>query len=910
MGSDGVKRMRLWNGEKQSDLPTALVLLYGGLLLLSAGYYHLIRELGTVDGLSGPLLAFLLDGGLALGIIILAVALTRSSYSTADRMTLASFGFGGGAAFALATLATVSIRLIEGRAVAEVFLIVATSLEAGFLAGAVAGHYRVQADRQRRRVVRNRDAIERMHQVTTDQSASSSEKIDALLEIGTDYLELPYGYLTDIETTETGDDETQTITHAQGAHSALQPGETCPLPESYCRKTIDRDGLLTIHDATEQGWDGDAARERFGLESYIGRAVRVGGRTHGTICFASSSARERPFTSTEESFVDLLGRWITYEIDREAAYTELSEEREQLRLLVSSLDEYAFVILDDAGRIRTWDDGAQSLLGHEPGDAMGTPANELLSISDSDGLTERLLLQARISGESSGEGWFVRADGSRFYANVRYASLKDGDDGFRGYAVVVRDMTDGRRQRRRTERFVEKAQDVVTVVDTDGRVTYASGSADRVLGYGAEELLNQNLFDYVHPDSHEAVMESFYTAVDEENSDVEVECRFQTPDDGWRHLEIHCRNVLNDDAIDGMLLYLRDVTDQKERIRRFEGIFNQAFQFTGLIDPDGTVTEANEAALAFGGIERDEIIGEQFSDASWWSHSEAASDRIRDAISRAKDGELVRYETKARGADGLATIDFSLKPVFDDDDEVVMLIAEGRDISLQQHRHQHLEVIQRVLRHNMRNDIGKLRGWTRMMTEESDPEMRRAHFARIDRILNHWNSMTDRVKEIRQVLQTEPDRREKELLDDLVADAVATVREQYPSTTVDTDLQSASVEVPTSVRKAVQELLANAASATDDGSLEVVSTTSEDGWISIEVHDDGPGMPDIEADVLENGDETPLVHGQGLGLWMVRMIVTQAGGNVYVDENADGTSVCLRLPTRGYNPVSTPRSAD
>ena len=759
---------------------------------------------------------------------------------------------------------------------------------------------RLERERRQRATV---EVLQRMYEVTTDQSLSRPEKIDALLEAGTDYLELSYGFITEIETDGTGDG-TQTVTRAHGDHEGLQPGASCPLPESYCRRTIERDELVTIHDATAEGWADDPAYERFALESYVGGPIRVGGGVHGTVCFAASTTRDRPFSPTEKSFVDLLRRWIGYEIDREAARAELSEEREQLRLLIDSLDEYAFVVLDDDGRVQRWNAGAESMFGYESNNATGMTAAELLT-EDRQELTERLLQQARIAGESSDEGWYARADGSPFYADVRYASLEDDDGTFRGYAVVTRDLTDRRQQRRRTERFVEESEDVVTILDTDGRVTYASGSAERVLGYDPETLTDENLFDYVHSDEREATIESFYAAVD--GSEVETECRFRAAGDEWRNLQIHCQNMLGDDAIDEMLLYLRDVTETKQRIRRFESIFNQTFQFTGLLRPDGTVIEANEAALEFGGIERDEIVGEQFSDALWWNHSDTAYDRIRNAIDRASSGGFVRYEAEVRGADGLATIDFSLKPVRDDDGEVVLLVAEGRDVTLQRRRRQHLEVVQRVLRHNIRNDLGKVRGWTELMADESNPETRREQFERVNRILGRWRSMTDRVKEIRQVLQREPGERPERRLDELVADAVETAREEYPSVTVDTELQDGSTEVPASVCKAVRELLQNAAGATDDPSLAVTATTPAGGWIEIDVCDDGPGMPDIEAEVLETGEETPLTHGRGLGLWMVRMIVMQAGGDISV-ETGDGTCVSLRLPTeaRGRLTVSSP----
>jgi sensor histidine kinase regulating citrate/malate metabolism len=76
-----------------------------------------------------------------------------------------------------------------------------------------------------------------------------------------------------------------------------------------------------------------------------------------------------------------------------------------------------------------------------------------------------------------------------------------------------------------------------------------------------------------------------------------------------------------------------------------------------------------------------------------------------------------------------------------------------------------------------------------------------------------------------------------------------------------------------------------------------VTVCSGDDWVEISVTDDGPGMPEMEAEVLETGEEDPLNHGNGLGLWMVRIIVRQASGNVSVKSTTDGTEVQLRSPT-------------
>lgn len=115
--------------------------------------------------------------------------------------------------------------------------------------------------------------------------------------------------------------------------------------------------------------------------------------------------------------------------------------------------------------------------------------------------------------------------------------------------------------------------------------------------------------------------------------------------------------------------------------------------------------------------------------------------------------------------------------------------------------------------------------------------------------------------------------------------------------TVVTDISgNESEEVPRTLQEAVRELVENAAKVKSDSTVEVELTRPGSDWIEISVRDDGPGMPEMEADVLETGEETPLNHGQGLGLWMVRMIVTGAGGEVSVETTDDGTEVCLRVP--------------
>ncbi|MGL5193734.1 MAG: PAS domain S-box protein, partial [Chroococcales cyanobacterium] len=116
--------------------------------------------------------------------------------------------------------------------------------------------------------------------------------------------------------------------------------------------------------------------------------------------------------------------------------------------------------------------------------------------------------------------------------------------------------------------------------------------------------------------------------------------------------------------------------------QRFRAIFNSMFQFIGLLNPDGTVLELNQTALDFIGLEPAQVVGQPFWELPWWNRSAAVQQQLIAAISQASQGEFIRYQVEATGVQGMTiTLDFSLKPVLDEQGRAILLIPEGRDIS-------------------------------------------------------------------------------------------------------------------------------------------------------------------------------------------------------------------------------------
>ena len=339
--------------------------------------------------------------------------------------------------------------------------------------------------------------------------------------------------------------------------------------------------------------------------------------------------------------------------------------------------------------------------------------------------------------------------------------------------------------------------------------------------------------------------------------------------------------------------------------RRYKSIFNNTFRFTGLLRPDGTLVEINRAALNFGGLEREEAVGQQFDAISWWTHAESVRGRLQEAIQQAANGTPVRYETEVRGADGLRRIDFSARPVTATGGAVTGIVVEGRDITEQEQQRQHLQVIQRVVRHNIRNDIMKLRGCMQQLTTADALATREAHADRMANILEDWEKMTNDLARTQRTLNYTPDEHTSTPVKELITDVAATKRSANPQAEITVAMPGKPVgAVPSTVGEAFEEIIDNAINATCEKPPRIeIDVARDEDWAEIQITDNGPGLPSAEASVLETGEETQLIHGKGLGVWKVRMLIKQAGGNVAVTVSDAGTTISVQLPTPGTGSI-------
>ena len=142
-----------------------------------------------------------------------------------------------------------------------------------------------------------------------------------------------------------------------------------------------------------------------------------------------------------------------------------------------------------------------------------------------------------------------------------------------------------------------------------------------------------------------------------------------------------------------LILVLTNVTDRKraqialaDSERRFRAVFNQTFQHSVLLDPQGKTIIANQTVLNFSGLRQEEIIGTPLWQLPWWDASASPlselTERLQSSISQAAGGDVVRCEYRVKAKDGeRAIMDITIKPLHSDDGTTILLIYEAREIT-------------------------------------------------------------------------------------------------------------------------------------------------------------------------------------------------------------------------------------
>ncbi len=353
--------------------------------------------------------------------------------------------------------------------------------------------------------------------------------------------------------------------------------------------------------------------------------------------------------------------------------------------------------------------------------------------------------------------------------------------------------------------------------------------------------------------------------------------------------------------------------------RRLRAVFNQTFQFMGLLQTNGCVLEMNQSALTFVGMRNSDVFGKYFWDMKWWRESPESAGRLEEAIMYAAMGHFVRGEAEFMGSgDVTATIDFSIMPISDENNEVELLLFEGRDITERKVAEMALHDSEKQLRHLSSQLLTAQEKERKRIANELHDSIGQSLSAikfSIENTLNrllHPDDSSSKAESTVESLESlvpmvqltiEDARRimtdlRPSILDDL--GIVATIgwfcrqhQRIHPNVTIDRDIDIEEEHVPDHLKiviyRVIQEAFHNIAKYSRAEFVDI-SLGKKEAAIELVIADSGEGFSVEDATNMKN----PM---QGLGLSSMKERTELFGGSFSIESIiGEGTTIRARWP--------------
>ncbi|MBI1349317.1 PAS domain S-box protein [bacterium] len=479
------------------------------------------------------------------------------------------------------------------------------------------------------------------------------------------------------------------------------------------------------------------------------------------------------------------------------------------------------------------------------------------------------------------------------------------------------------------------ASAIIAITDRKGKILHANDQFITISGYNRQELIGADhriINSGYHP--REFWIKMWKTIQRGEVWEAEICNRTKSGRPYWVYTTIVPIRDLHDNIQEFVAIRF-DITDRKnleseQRLQasRARVMFDQAYQFVGLLERDGRVIDANRTALNFAGVSLADVAGKYFWDTPWWSHSKEMQIQLREAVQQVAQGETVRYVTDHPSPDGkIVTVDFLMKPVFDDNGRVIWIVPEGHDISELHRRKQELRKAKEAaetanrskseflanMSHEIRTPMTAILGYAELLADDTAAIEQQLVTEAAEAIYRNGQNLLEIINDVLDLSKIESGKMEVQLsiqsLSEILSDVVTLmqVRAQGKRLELRVEYETAicdSVSTdPLRLRQILINLIGNALKFTEIGSVQILvrQVQQENDQIEIDVVDTGIGMTTEQQERLfhpftqADASTTRQYGGTGLGLTICRRLAEMMHGEVFIVESQPGQGSRFRL---------------
>ena len=442
--------------------------------------------------------------------------------------------------------------------------------------------------------------------------------------------------------------------------------------------------------------------------------------------------------------------------------------------------------------------------------------------------------------------------------------------------------------------IVDAAAEVVLVLDGAGAVQTATGQVLSLLGHQPETLAGEPVTALFPGDrtanTDVGTTEAFRsTLLDPGTRDVTLPV--ETGDGGVVTVSV---SVVPGDDGTVCLLDAADRSAQSPPAHTGQDLLDSVADPLYVLDSEGQFEQLNSAMAAYTGHERTGLVGRHCSELVPTGTHE---DRVA-PLAGPRDGGSESFEIPLLTSTGsLVLAEAHVTTLAGDSRTDARSVGVLRDIQDRKRRERDLkllkEVLTRVFRHNVRNELTVVKGHADLLDRGADDTA--THTDRIltaaERLLEH----TEKARLLEQVVGTE--RLVEFDLGTTVEQLVRAARERYPDASIHLDVEQETVEAHPEFPRAIEELLENAVehAPADEPAQVSVRLDTQDQTHTLFVEDESGGLSDQEVTVLRRGREQDLEHSSGVGLWLVRWLVEYSAAEIIAHRTDQGTLMGIRF---------------
>lgn len=577
---------------------------------------------------------------------------------------------------------------------------------------------------------------------------------------------------------------------------------------------------------------------------------------------------------------------------------ELSDSDDsRFRLLVDCIEDYAIIMLDIDGRIRSWNAGATHIKGYQKEEVLGQHFSMFYGDEAiRQQIPENQLARAALHGHFEDEGWRTRKDGSEFWANVLITALFNPDGKLEGYSKIVKDMSERKRIEERFRRVVESAPNAMVMINPQGQIEMVNTQAERLFNYSREEMLGKKVeilvpdrFRHGHPEKSSMFLRAPQSRPMGAGRDL-----YGRRKDGTEFpVEIGLNPIETEDGL-MVLSSIVDISERKRLEERFRRVVESAPNAMVMVNSQGRIEMVNTQAERLFDYSRAEMLGQLIEilvpERFRHDHPHKRQVFFGDLQSRPMGAGRDLFGRRKNGSE--FPIEIGLNPIETEDG--MMVLSSIVDISDRKQKEQRIQealkekdLLLGEIHHRVKNNLQVVYSLLSLQSSLIED----------DGVKNMLIDSQNRIQSMALIHQTLYQSNNFARVDfgDFLDALIPTLVNSYSVSGKQIDLKIDAGDVYLPINSAIpcglliNELITNALkhAFTDrqQGEIKVTIRMPENEQIELIVSDNGSGISqELNLDMIDT-----------LGLRLVNLLSQQLNGSLHIQRH-DPTQFILRFP--------------